>query len=362
MNRIAPILALLCLACDGAPLDVAPPPPRARPDVTPRDAGSVDARSRDAGTKNEADAGAAPDASSPRDAGAAPDAGIEGPAPDDCITDTSPGRRAFACDGLTYHVSVPTRCAAPGCAVVFDVHGFTMSGVMQENNTNLAALAEGTDFIVVQPSATPAPPASNWSARSDDARVFDFMMRVVRVFRADAARLHITGFSDGGWLTWRFVCEHADVLASAAPAAASGYCSVERACDFVEGELPARKIPLLFMLGTQDAYVEFACAQEQITAVASAWSLMSEGVVEEGAGYRLERYSDAAGLPFEVLVHDYASDASVPLIPDLVGHCYPGSEDPGDEDGQIFPFGCAPPNAFHWGARVLDFFTRTGTR
>lgn len=361
MKRIAWVLPFLCLACDHTPSDVAGPPPRTKADPDPRDAGSVDAKSSDAGTPYDAgtprDAGTAP----PVDAGT-PDAGVDPSMPDDCITDVTPGRHTFACDGLVYHVSVPARCVAPGCAVVFDVHGFTMSGAMQENNTNLAALTEGTDFIVVQPSATPAPPASNWSARTDDARLFDFMMRVVDVFRTDRARLHITGFSDGGWLTWRFVCEHADVLASAAPAAASGYCSIERACDFVGEEIPARKIPLLFMLGTQDAYVDYTCAQEQVTAVVAEWALASEGVVEQGDGYRLERFIGDDGTSLELLVHDYASDASVPLIPDLVGHCYPGSEDSGAEPGQLFPFGCTPPNAFHWGARVLDFFTRTGAR
>jgi dienelactone hydrolase len=356
VQKPTPLFALLLFAC-------AAPPPSAEPVV---DAGALLTSARDAG-----DAGAVapkPDAGVLRDGGFRDagfvDAGVEPepepePEPDACIPNVAPGRFTIECEGLTYELSVPRQCASPGCAVVFDVHGFTMSGVMQENNTSLAALTQDSDFIVVQPSATPAPPASNWSARQDDARVFDFMMRVADVFRADRRRLHITGFSDGGWLTWRFVCEHADVLASAAPAAASGYCSPERACDFVGAEVPAREIPLLLMLGTQDAYVEYTCAQEQVDAVVAAWSMTNEGTVERGDGYHLDRYVSPGGTPFEVLVHDYASDASVPLIPDLVGHCYPGSEDAGEEPGQIFPFGCAPPNAFHWGERVLEFFGRS---
>ncbi len=304
-----------------------------------------------------------PDAGAPEDAGEmiAPDLGPppEMPPLDDCIPTVQAGAHIFECDGLSYQVSVPLRCETSGCGLIFDVHGFTMSGAMEENNTNLAALTANTDFIVVQPSATPAPPRSNWSARADDDRVFDFMMRAMSVYQTDPARLHITGFSDGGWLTWRFICEHADVLASAAPAAASGYCSIERACDFTAAEQPSVELPILLMLGLQDNYVEIDCAQEQVDAMLQTWNMRLIGVIEEGAGFEITRYESAQGTLFETIVHDYSTDARVPLVPALGGHCYPGSVDAGDEPGQLFSFACQPPNGFHWGERVLEFFQRT---
>jgi hypothetical protein len=40
----------------------------------------------------------------------------------------------------------------------------------------------------------------------------------------------------------------------------------------------------------------------------------------------------------------------------VVGHCYPGSTDPRTELGQLFPFGCVPPNDFTWGVEAMQFF------
>lgn len=36
-------------------------------------------------------------------------------------------------------------------------------------------------------------------------------------WQIDPMRIHMTGFSQGGALSWRFICDHADVLASVAP-------------------------------------------------------------------------------------------------------------------------------------------------
>ena len=60
-----------------------------------------------------------------------------------------------------------------------------MSGQMQENNTMLSERAAAYGYIVVHPNANPAPPASSWSAASDDPIVFDFMQRMIAAFHVD---------------------------------------------------------------------------------------------------------------------------------------------------------------------------------
>ena len=47
-------------------------------------------------------------------------------------------------------------------------------------------------------------------------------------------RILLGGFSQGGAMTWRFICAHADLLASAAPAA-------EAACPFTAADSPSRQ-------------------------------------------------------------------------------------------------------------------------
>ena len=78
-----------------------------------------------------------------------------------CIDDVSATeRRVVSCGPLTYDVAIPEACPAQGCGLIFDVHGLTMSGEMQEANTGLAQRGREAGYVVVQPNATPAPPAA----------------------------------------------------------------------------------------------------------------------------------------------------------------------------------------------------------
>lgn len=360
---------LVLLACNSGPLDkVADPVADAGERdggttvVTPRD-GGVQAPPRDAGPDRDAgpprDAGAPPpvDAGEPIDGGVGP-----GPMAEGCITDVTPGNHEFTCDGLVFHVSMPAACVQSGCGLILDVHGLSMSGPMQENNTNLAALTQNLDFVVAQPSATPRPPLAGWTPGTDDPKMLAFIDLAKRVYQIDDGRVHFTGFSQGGYMSWRFICANSDLFASVAPAAATIYSPAPGAggCNFTD-QLPAQELSILYMHGTRDALVDPAGAQPQIDAVIAAWGFGAGTVVSMDNDYVHRRYENANGTIFETVLHDYVSDATsnIPLVPDIVGHCYPGSTDPGDEQGQLYSFKCEPPNAFHWGEMVLDFFSRT---
>jgi dienelactone hydrolase len=175
----------------------------------------------------------------------------------------------------------------------------------------------------------------------------------------------MTGFSQGGFMTWRFLCAHAELFASVAPAAAASSCPVignpsgAPACSFTGAEIPAREVPILYMHGQQDQnYIPFGCAQPQVDAIASAWGLTSDGVVASSPTFTRTRWSDASGTVVELLAHDYSSSEQVPLVSasKLQGHCFPGSTDPGDQPGQLFSFRCEQPASFVWGAEVVAFF------
>lgn len=277
---------------------------------------------------------------------------------DACFPNPGAGHRLYPCDGIKYDVEVPAACVSGGCGIILDVHGLTMSAAMQDANSELRAKGGAAGFIVVQPSANPAPPQASWGA-SDEPKVFDFLKRAIAVYGVDANRVHMTGFSQGGFMTWRFLCKHADVFASVAPAAAASNCAGQSACSFTGSEVPSRKLPILYMHGTQDQnYIPYSCAQPQVNAIVSAWSLTANGVVASDANYTRTRWSDAAGTVVELLAHDYSSSAQVPFVSasELQGHCFPGSNDPGNQPGQLFPFKCQQPAAFTWGTEVVAFF------
>jgi dienelactone hydrolase len=272
------------------------------------------------------------------------------PVPDDCITDVEPGHHEFVCDGLTYDVEVPDACLEMACGMIFDVHGYTMSAQMQDANTGMRALGQEHGYIVVQPNAEPDPPAASWNGAVDDPKVFDFMQSVAAAWHVDANRWHFTGFSQGGFMSWRFICDHADVLASVAPAAACDGALSFGDCSFMGEEVPSDPLDILYMHGTSDALINFGCAYPRRDAVVAHYGLGEEQVVSEGDGYRWTRHESDA-VTFEFIEHDYAADTFI-----LGGHCYPGSHDESGAPGQLFSYACVEPTEITWGEAAMQFF------
>jgi len=276
--------------------------------------------------------------------------GFPEPVPDDCITDVAAGHHAFECDGLTYDVEVPEACLGSACGMIFDVHGYTMSAQMQDSSTGMRALGQRHGYIVVQPNAEPDPPAASWNGAVDDPKVFDFMQRVAAAWHVDANRWHITGFSQGGYMSWRFICDHADVLASVAPAAACGNIGAFGDCAFSGDEIPSGPLDILYMHGTSDALVSFSCFGPRRDAVVAHYGLGPEELVTEDETHRWTRHT-GDDMVLELIEHDYAAESFI-----LGGHCFPGSNDQGDAPGQLFSYGCVDPTSFAWGEVVMQFF------
>jgi dienelactone hydrolase len=269
------------------------------------------------------------------------------PAADDCITSVEPGHQTLTCDGLSFELTVPPVCLDRACGLIFDVHGFGMNGALMEIHSKLSVLAEGPGYIVVQPSAPGAVLASSWNP-THDAQVFAIMQRVMNVWHVDRKRIHFDGYSQGGWMTWRFICAHSDILASAAPIAAGS--GMGTSCAFSASERPARELPIFYTHGTTDGLVSFATAVTQRDALIAAWGMQEKEVVMSGADHRWTRYQNAKGTVFEFAQHDWQCGFKLGERA-LAGHCFPGSAD-------FLGCGATNPNPFNWGEAVLDFFIR----
>ncbi|MCR9163079.1 MAG: alpha/beta hydrolase family esterase [Nannocystaceae bacterium] len=263
--------------------------------------------------------------------------------PDDCITDVSPGHHVFTCDGYDFDVEIPAQCIAGSCGLIVDVHGLTMDADMQDANTTMRALGAERGYVVVQPNAI----NSSWVPGVDDGPVHAFALRAASVLQLDTNRLHFTGFSQGGAMSWRMLCDHADVYASIAPAA---MCTPTYSLAGCAEGTPS----ILYIHGRLDALVGYAgCAEPQRDAVLDAYGLEGEGdLLEESDGHRHRRWGGGDLPSVEMIDHDYAAAAAV-----LAGHCYPGSADlEGGLPGQVFPFACVEANTFVYGETIIDFF------
>ena len=274
------------------------------------------------------------------------------PVLDECITDASPGEHVFTCGPFDYDVSIPELCLAEPCGLIMDVHGLSMSGDMQDANTDLRELGRQRGYIVIQPNANPAPPTSSWTPNVDDAELMAFLQRVAAAFHVDPDRLHFTGFSQGGFMSWRVVCAYADILASVAPAAGCGNDLTIADCQFTEDEQPSEPVDILYMHGTDDVLVNYSCAPVRRDAVVEAYGLGPEEVLVAGDGYTWTLHTGPDGTVLEFITHEY--NAANTLV--LGGHCYPGSDDHGGAPGQLFSFACVDETDLHWGTAVIDFF------
>jgi polyhydroxybutyrate depolymerase len=119
------------------------------------------------------------------------------------------------------------------------------------------ALVERERFVAVYPNAV----NGNWN----DGRIWAGARRLpddVAFLRAlagtltrngtiDPRRLYVTGPSNGGMMTFRLICEAADLFAGAAPIIANLPADLAGSCK------PARPIPVLVMNGTADPLVPY---------------------------------------------------------------------------------------------------------
>jgi poly(3-hydroxybutyrate) depolymerase len=288
------------------------------------------------------------------------DATIE---PVGCVTDVSAGHHRFACKGIDYDVEVPASCAAGGCGMVIEVHGMTMDADQQDKNTGLRALGIQHGFIVVQPTAPMSAVGRSWTPWVDDAKVWEVVQDARTAFAVDPRRIHVTGFSQGGAMTWRMICKHADVIASAAPVAAADASSWTVMppyildCPFTQASSPVAQIAILQMHGRSDSVVAFAKGASQRDAVLQGWQMQQQVVVSSDEHHDWTRYANAQATIYEFIEHDYlATLALVPVA--FAGHCLPGSTDLNTNatPGETMFFGCAPPNGFIWGEAMMQFF------
>ncbi len=279
------------------------------------------------------------------------------PMPSGCITDVAAGDHVFTCGGLRVDARVPAACGAPGCGLILVLHGDTGSGLLMDEHVKLRDLGDQHGYVVVAPSGPPfgqGLPGGTWHAEND-ATLIDIVDQFTGVFRVDPKKVHVTGFSRGGFVTWRLLCDHADRFASAAPAGAGDGANFGEATCFSQGRAPARDLPILFLMGRTDVSVGYgAMVQIRDAAIAQYGATGPQVLVQDGA-YVHGRWTGAAGQTgvIETLDHAYETVDPGPWS-DARGHCIPGSAM--DPQAPQYAIPCKLPNAFVWGDKVMEFF------
>ena len=272
---------------------------------------------------------------------------IAPPVADDCITNVGAGDHTFSCSGLTFLVMVDDLCTRYACGLIFDIHGATMSGWQMRDNTHLQELAPAHGYLVVHPSATASKTGGTWDLTNDPPKVADFMTRMIKVFHVDPDRVHVTGFSQGGAMTWWFLCNHNDLLASAGPVAGALNTMACMTADWTP------RVPILNMNGIKDQASKIADSRTLLMNVVGVLSLAGGQQIGGDGHWTRKRWEGAGGMLLDSIEHDYGGQ------PVLDGHCIPGGTDvPGGPDN----FGlnattCTTGDIkLNWGPTILQFF------
>lgn len=287
-----------------------------------------------------------------------------------CAPAPGAGHQTITCaDKTTFDIQVPDACAAGNCGIILDIHGYSMDGPQEDRTTQMTALAGPKGFITIQPTAPGTPPS--WTNSEPTGRQFDyddtvwgFFQAAMQRFGVDPKRVHMTGFSQGAMMTFRFLFAHGDTFASIAPIAGpDGFAFLTDA--FIKfnpvDTPPPVKIPIMYTHGTNDRLLNFKLTAEPFRdQILKQYGLTTEDPFKTGNGFRASRWKDANGtIMFEFWNHDFEQGNIY-----IGGHCVAGPSK--DGDGELLssdtPFRCIPNSDFATidldvGTEILRFFT-----
>ena len=146
--------------------------------------------------------------------------------------------------------------------LIIGLHGYTQTGPELDADFNLSAQVDARKFLCLIPDGTTDFFGSPfWNATDaccnffnsgvDDSGYLRELIELVQAeYNVDAASIHVTGLSNGGFMSYRMACDHADLVASIAPVAGSTFLD--------PGDcLPSEAVHVLHVHGTADSTIAY---------------------------------------------------------------------------------------------------------
>jgi polyhydroxybutyrate depolymerase len=166
-----------------------------------------------------------------------------------------------------YSVLVPSGVAAgTALPVLLGIHGGGGTARINASTTLLSALAQERKILVVYPEGTGAIQTFNAGSccggaqanNVDDVSYFGAVLDDIAARNTiDATRIYVTGFSNGGMMSYRLACAMSDRIAGiAAVGGASG--QFDQSLNQYYSCNPARPIPVLHVHATNDRNYPYA--------------------------------------------------------------------------------------------------------
>ncbi|MCE9620918.1 MAG: alpha/beta fold hydrolase [Actinomycetia bacterium] len=161
-----------------------------------------------------------------------------------------------------YDVFVPSGySAATAAPLVILLHGYGATSAIQEAYFKLQPQAEARGFLYVHPDATANLLGdSSWNATDaccqntavDDSGYITFIIdEVSAAYNVDPARIYLVGHSNGGFMSYRMACDHADRIAAIVSLAGATFLDAAQCA-------PTEPVSVLQIHGTDDGTIEYA--------------------------------------------------------------------------------------------------------
>lgn len=157
-------------------------------------------------------------------------------------------------DGVwrNYRLFLPTGFNAnTTLPLVFNFHGYGSNALEQELYTQFDLVADTGNFLVCYPNGL----NNSWNVLGgapDDVGFTDSLITVLHSeYNIDMNRVYATGLSNGGFFSNLIACQIPDKITAIAPVAGTNTSAVQSACN------PSRKVPILYIHGTNDAIVQY---------------------------------------------------------------------------------------------------------
>lgn len=173
--------------------------------------------------------------------------------------------------------------------LVLLLHGYGASGDIQEGYFGLQPLAEERGFLYVHPDGTvdgsgrPFWNATDaccdeFAARTDDSQyLFDVIEQVEANYRVDTERIFIVGHSNGGFMSYRMACDHADIIAAIVSVAGATLADTSRCA-------PSNPVSVLEIHGAADPVIAYNGGERNGHAFPSAVATTQTWAVYDGCG------------------------------------------------------------------------------
>ena len=184
-------------------------------------------------------------------------------------------------------VHVPPGYDCTPTPLVIMLHGYSASGPIEEAYLQVKPVADARNFLYAYPdgmidsrgyhfwNATDACCNFDGSTVDDSAYLSQLVVEIGQHYNVDPARVFFMGHSNGGFMSYRMACDHADQIAAIASLAGAMWNDVSR-CK------PTTTVATLEIHGTADTTIKFAGGLEGSHAYPGAQTTVTDWATLDG--------------------------------------------------------------------------------